>query len=254
MIRLTLILVFFSQIFLTFHPDTYECKKKGRVYRLKLNEDSTYYFTHPSIFHNDLVTDTGKWRYINDTLFLIDSITHEYSKTGEKGEYVKGQNFVSIKVVDEQNNPFANIEVGLNYDQKTKKTDSSGIVKFDYSEIKKVNHPHKDTIITILSIGKDSSGVVKFDDSGLKNMFRNQMDYAIVDMTIGNGEWPGLDTYVENVYANHFTVILDLNPIYKREIRFRKFVVNNDIIVFENTIYRKGEHIIKLKKKKVNAL
>jgi|WetSurMetagenome_2_1015567.scaffolds.fasta_scaffold56972_1 hypothetical protein len=242
--------MFLTQLSFTFQPGVYESKVRGNYYRLKINEDSTYCFTHPSVFHRYLMTDTGKWRYMNDTLLLIDRVTHVYSKTGEKGEYIKGQKYISIIVVDEKNNPFPNIEVGLNYDDRYKRTDSLGYVKFEYCEIKKMKHHQEDTLITLVEIGRDSTGNIKYDDSGLKNMFRKQVDSSVVEMSIGNGEWPGLETDIDNEHANHFTVVLDQNPLYKREIRTRKFVVNNDIIIFENIIYRKGEHIIKLKKKK----
>ena len=79
----------------------------------------------------------GKWRVGQESLFLYDSVGFTELKSKEEGQKIEGQEFVIIKFIDENGTPFTNLEVGINEDSFYKKIDHQGIVKFEFSELKK---------------------------------------------------------------------------------------------------------------------
>jgi hypothetical protein len=277
MVRL-LILLLISQQLLTIHPGIYECLVNGDYYKLELNEDSTYQYLRqgPSFIsqitisggknkdsgNDNQITQFGIWKYKNDTLILFDSINQVYDKSGVVGVYIDGQNFVSVTVIDEKNNPYSDILVSLNFSKHWEKTDSSGVGKFEYKKIRKIYSDWGDTIsdckvdtIAILSIEPDEkTGLPNFEFHNLQKK-KSYEDIPIVKIQIKNGEKSAIGKWLDtfdnnNTHANHFTITQDFNPIVKKEIRIRKLPVMNDVIFFTNPSYKHDGHIIKLENKK----
>ncbi len=246
MIRQVLIFLFVvAQHFLSFKPGIFECTDKGAYYKLELNGDSTYHFYFPPLIpavvkgqsldseNGILSIESGFWNCINDTILLFDTVSRVYDKTSVSEEYSNNQNYILVRVVDEKNNPLSGIEVSLNSDKHIKMTDVSGYVKFEFKEIKRIKHYESDSSTAFCPTGMHcDSANMETCCSGLKKRNR-QMDSWIEELSVGCCEGPGVFSMIVNGHANYFKVVIDHNPITKREIRIRKLIVQDDAIIIE---------------------
>ncbi|GGK82835.1 hypothetical protein GCM10011405_33300 [Rufibacter glacialis] len=150
---------------------------------------------------NGTIKEAGKWRISQNSLILFDSVGFVNSKSKVEGQTVEGQKFVVIKFIDEKGSPLSDLEVGINEDNFYKRTDTQGIVKFEFTELKKrrKNQP------------KNTVEVIEFKTK------RSETTVA-----------------VENIFNNKITVIKDYNPKKTYKLRERRVEIRNGDLVFKN--------------------
>ncbi len=183
-----------------FDTGEYIHERNGFRYSLTINPDSTFDYFRPAVM-NGTIKESGKWRINQDNLILIDSVGVFKTESKVEGQTINEQNFVSIKFIDENKEPLNNLEVGLNEDSFYKRTDSRGMVRFEYSELKKRrrNQP-KNTVEVIEFKTKGSETTVAVDD----------------------------------IFSNQITVIEDFNPKTVYQQRERKIEIRNGVLLFRN--------------------
>ncbi|MFA1771908.1 hypothetical protein ACD591_11455 [Rufibacter glacialis] len=196
---LVLLLSFWFNI-LQFETGEYIHERNGHKYSIVLNQDSSFTYLRPAII-NGTIKEAGKWRISQNSLILFDSVGFVNSKSKVEGQTVEGQKFVVIKFIDEKGSPLSDLEVGINEDNFYKRTDTQGIVKFEFTELKKrrKNQP------------KNTVEVIEFKTK------RSETTVA-----------------VENIFNNKITVIKDYNPKKTYKLRERRVEIRNGDLVFKN--------------------
>ncbi|WP_111672841.1 hypothetical protein [Algoriphagus litoralis] len=190
-----------------FETGEYIHERNGFKYSLILNQDSSFTYSRPAIIFgavkekNGTIDESGKWRINQNNLVLIDSVGFVKSKSNVEGQTVEGQEFVTIKFIDENGSPLSNIEVGINEDKFYKRTDSQGIVRFNFNELKKRRKKQPKNTVEVIE-------------------FKTEKSEASVA--------------VKEIFNNQITVIQDFNPSKTYKLRERRIEINNGDLVFRN--------------------
>jgi|GEM_PF-2702817 hypothetical protein len=181
---------------------TYTHNEKGSTHTLIINKDSTFSYIRPGVV-DGIITEKGKWDIVGDGLFLIDSVYLVHSKSKTTGQVISGQNYVVIKVVDENNLPLSGMNVALNEDNLYKQTDNEGVVIFGYGEL-------------------------KYDRP-------NQPANTVEVVELKTKLW-SVKTIMSNHFDNEITIVHDLHPKETVQPRIRKIEIrkNSNSLLFYN--------------------
>lgn len=183
-----------------FKPGTYEHKRNGKTYSLQIKSDSTFIYERPAIFSGK-IRESGIWRIRSDSLMLIDSIGTIHSKSSLTASKLPDQDYLSIKVTNEIDEPLKDIGVSLNDDKVLKRTNENGIARFEFSELKKRRI--------------------------------NQPDSTIEVVTLRAEKWTQ-SSAVKNIFCNNVIIVKDFHPITTFELRERRLKIVGDKLIFPN--------------------